>query len=42
MFDFEFIYIIITSIIGVSSTSYVFYKSYKNIKDINNEDQGSK
>jgi hypothetical protein len=39
MIEFEFVYILITSIIGISSTSYVFYRSYKNIKDIEKEDK---
>ena len=33
----ENLYIIISGIIGLSSTSYVFYKSYQNIKDINEQ-----
>lgn len=39
MIEFEFIYIVITSIIGISSSSYVIYQSYKNIKDIQKEDK---
>jgi hypothetical protein len=42
MFDnFEIIYIIISGIISFSSTSYVFYRSYQNIKKIESEDKNS-
>jgi hypothetical protein len=39
MFDFEFIYIVISSVIGIACSSYSIYSSYKNIKNIQIEDK---